>query len=184
VIGHRRITTPFTRESTAHDVIAELDLTGKRAIVTGGASAIGVETARALASAGVEVTLAVRNLEAGERAAADIVATTRNRRLVVSQLDLTDRASVATFVAAWDGQLHMLINNAGSKALPDLTHTSEEWELQFATNHLGHFSLALSLHRALASSGFGRIVCVSSSAHLLSPVIFDDLHFAFRPYDP
>ena len=179
-----RVTTPFSRDSTADEVLAGVDLHGRRAIITGAASGIGVETARALASAGAEVTLAVQNLEAGERTAADIFSKTGNRRLFVAQLGLADRSSVAAFAAAWDGPLHILVNNAEIKALPELTRTSAGWEMQFATNHLGHFELALGLHKALAAAGRARIVSVSSGRHLLSPVIFDDLHFAFRPYDP
>ena len=97
--AHALITTPFTAESTAAEVVAGIDLTGRRAIVTGGASGIGVETARALAGAGAEVTLAVRNLAAGERTAADIIATTGNKQVLVAPLDLADQASVAAFVA-------------------------------------------------------------------------------------
>ena len=139
---HELITTPFGFESTAAEVTEGIDLTGKRAIVTGGASGIGVETARALAAAGAEVTLAVRNIDAGERIAADITAATGNADVLVAPLDLADRASVAAFVAAWDGPLHLLVNNAGVMALPELELTPEGWELQFATNHLGHFALA------------------------------------------
>jgi NAD(P)-dependent dehydrogenase (short-subunit alcohol dehydrogenase family) len=141
-----------------------------------------VETARALARTGADVTLAVRNPEAGSRVAADITATTGNPNVRVAPLDLTDRASIATFVAEWRGLLHVLVNNAGVMAMPE-EHTAEGWEMQFATNHLGHFALALGLHDALAATGSGRIVSVSSSAHMLSPVVFDDIHFAFRPYD-
>jgi NAD(P)-dependent dehydrogenase (short-subunit alcohol dehydrogenase family) len=179
-----RITTPFTSESTADEVLAGVDLTGKRAIVTGGASGIGAETARALASAGAEVTLAVRNLHAGERAAAEMRSSTGNGTISVAFLDLTDRASIGAFTAAWHWPLHMLVNNAGVVALPESTRTSEGWEMHLATNHLGHFELALGLHTVLAAAGQARIVVVSSSGHMLSPVIFDDLHFAFRLYDP
>jgi NAD(P)-dependent dehydrogenase (short-subunit alcohol dehydrogenase family) len=178
-----RIVTPFTRESTADDVIAGIDLSGKRAIVTGGSSGIGVETARALASAGAEVTLAVRNIEAGQKVAAEISAKTGNRNVFVSQLELADRASVRAFVAAWTGPLHILVNNAGVMAEP-LTRTIEGWEHQFATNHLGHFGLALGLHDALAAAGNARIVVVSSSGHLRSGIVFDDIHFTEREYDP
>ncbi|NKY26201.1 SDR family NAD(P)-dependent oxidoreductase [Nocardia gamkensis] len=178
-----RIITPFTAESTAAEVIAGIDLTGRRAIVTGGSSGIGIETARALAGAGAEVTLAVRNLEAGRRTAADIAGTTGNERVLVASLDLSDQASVAAFVAGWDGPLHMLINNAGVMAAP-LTRTPQGWEMQFATNHLGHFALATGLHGALAAAGGARVVSVSSSAHHRSPVVFDDIHFERRPYDP
>jgi NAD(P)-dependent dehydrogenase (short-subunit alcohol dehydrogenase family) len=101
----------------------------------------------------------------------------------VAALDLTDPASITAFVESWDGPLHVLVNNAGVMASPE-TRTAHGWELQFATNHLGHFALATGLHDALAADGAARIVSVSSAGHLLSPVIFDDLHFTTRPYDP
>jgi NAD(P)-dependent dehydrogenase (short-subunit alcohol dehydrogenase family) len=177
------ITTPFTAESTAAEVVVGIDLTGRRAIVTGGASGIGIETARALAGAGAEVTLAVRNVEAGERTADDIAGTTGSKQVLVARLDLADQASVAAFAAAWDGPLDILINNAGIMASP-LMRTPEGWEMQFATNHLGHFALATRLHVALAAAGSARVVSVSSSAHLRSPVVFEDIHFLERPYEP
>jgi NAD(P)-dependent dehydrogenase (short-subunit alcohol dehydrogenase family) len=169
---------PFTRETTAAEVLAGVDLSGRRAVVTGGASGIGIETARALAEAGAEVTIAVRNTDAGHKTAADI-----GRNVLVAPLDLADRASVAAFVANWDGPLHMLVDNAGVMASP-LMRTPEGWEMQFATNHLGHFALARGLHDALALAGGARVVSVSSSAHLRSPVVFDDIHFERREYEP
>jgi NAD(P)-dependent dehydrogenase (short-subunit alcohol dehydrogenase family) len=178
-----RITTPFGFASTAAEVLDGVDLTGRRAVVTGGASGIGVETARALAGAGAEVTLAVRDRVAGERTAEDIVATTGAKQVHVAHLDLADQASVRRFAADWDGPLHILVNNAGVMAAPE-TRTPEGWELQFATNHLGHFALTTGLHDALAAAGDARVVSVSSSAHLRSPVVFDDLHFTARPYEP
>jgi NAD(P)-dependent dehydrogenase (short-subunit alcohol dehydrogenase family) len=182
--AHRRITTPFTRDSTADEILAGVDLRGRRAVITGATSGIGAETARALAAVGAEVTLAVRSMAAGARTAADIAAKTGGRRPYVAHLDLTDRSSVAAFAAAWDGPLHILVNTTGVKPLGELTRSPEGWEAQFAANHLGPFELVLGLHRALAAAGRARIVVVSSGRHLLSPVIFDDLHFAFRPYDP
>jgi NAD(P)-dependent dehydrogenase (short-subunit alcohol dehydrogenase family) len=179
-----RITTPFGFDSTAAEVAAGVDLTGRRAVVTGAASGIGIETARALAGTGAAVTLAVRNTEAGERTAADIRASSGNDAVDVRFLELADRGSVEAFVAGWDGPLHLLINNAGVMAIPDRELTPDGIETQFAVNHLGHFALAVGLHDALAADGEARIVSVSSSAHLVSPVIFDDLNFAFRPYDP
>jgi NAD(P)-dependent dehydrogenase (short-subunit alcohol dehydrogenase family) len=181
--GHKLIATPFTAESTADEVVEGIDLTGRRAIVTGGASGIGIETARALAGAGAEVTLAVRNLAAGERTADDIIAATGNKQVLVAPLDLADRASVAAFTAEWDGPLHILVNNAGVMACPE-ARTAEGWELQFATNHLGHFALATGLHSALAAADGARIASVSSSAHLHSPVVFDDIQFREREYEP
>ena len=178
------IETPFGFSSTAAEVAEGIDLTGKRVVVTGAASGIGIETARALAGIGADVTLAVRDVEAGARAAADITATTGNDHVHVGRVDLADRASIARFVEDWTGPLHVLVNNAGVMRPPTLQHTPEGWELQFATNHLGHFALAHGLHGALAAAGDARIVVVSSSAHLTSPVVFDDPHFDFRPYDP
>jgi NAD(P)-dependent dehydrogenase (short-subunit alcohol dehydrogenase family) len=178
-----RVTTAFTAASTAAEVIDGVDLTGRRAIVTGGASGIGVETARALAAAGAEVTLAVRDLPAGVRAAEELAAATGNPQILVSPLDLADQASVAAFAENWDGPLHILVNNAGVMASP-LMRTAEGWEMQFATNHLGHFALATGLYRSLALAQGARVVSVSSGAHLRSPVVFDDIHYLHRPYDP
>ena len=176
------ITTPFGFDTTAAEVVAGIDLSGARAIVTGASSGIGIETARALADAGADVTLAVRNTDAGARAAGNIALTTYNTAVHVGRLDLADQASVAAFVESWDGPLDVLVNNAGV-LLPDLRRTREGWELNFATNHLGHFALALGLHDALAAAGGARIVAVSSEAHLRAPLDFDDLNFVSRPYD-
>ena len=175
------IQTRFGFDSTAAEVIEGIDLSGRRAIVTGGSSGIGMETARALASAGAEVTLAVRDTSAGGRAAASITDAT-GKAVQVSRLDLASQSSVAAFAAGWTGPLDLLINNAGV-ILPGLRRTAEGWEMTFATNHLGHFALALGLHDSLAAGG-ARIVSVSSAGHLRSPVIFDDINFTSRPYDP
>src|SRR5215208_1177594 len=179
-----RITTPFSFESTAAEVADGVDLTGKRAVVTGASSGIGVETARALAGTGAEVILAVRDTEAGERVAADIRATTGNHEVGACPLDLADLNSVRAFADAWEGSLHLLVNNAGVMALPELTLNDAGWEMQFATNHLGHFALALGLRPALAADGNARIVSLSSRGHLRSPVVFDDINFERREYAP
>ncbi|GGO29038.1 SDR family NAD(P)-dependent oxidoreductase [Micromonospora parathelypteridis] len=178
-----RIITPYSAQSTAIEVIAGVDLAGRRAVVTGGASGIGLETARALATAGAEVTLAVRDTTAGERTAADIAAGGASGKVRVDHLDLSHRASIDAFVASWTGPLHILVNNAGVMALPELTRTVEGWETQFAINHLGHAELTLGLHDALTAARGARIVVVSSSAHQQSPVVFDDIHFTARPYE-
>ena len=177
------ISTPFGFSSTAAEVVDGIDLAGRNAIVTGGASGIGVETARALAGAGAAVTIAARRTADAETVAADIRASTGNDDVAVAALELTDPASIAAFVAAWDAPLHILVNNAGVMAIQELTLTDRGHEMQFATNHLGHFALALGLHDALTAAGDARIVAVSSSGHLRSPVIFDDLHYAFRDYE-
>jgi NAD(P)-dependent dehydrogenase (short-subunit alcohol dehydrogenase family) len=165
-------------------VTAGVDLTGKRAIVTGSASGIGVETARALASVGAQVTLAVRDLDAGRKVAGEITAQTGNEHVSVAALELTDAGSIAALVDGWRGPLHILVNNAGIIALPELTRTAEGWEIQFATNHLGHFALALGLHDALKASGAARVVAVSSNVHLRSDVVFDDINYESREYEP
>jgi NAD(P)-dependent dehydrogenase (short-subunit alcohol dehydrogenase family) len=181
------ITTPFGFASTADEVLQGVDLHGKRAIVTGGSSGIGIDTARTLAMAGAEVTIAVRNLEAGNRVAAELNLAGGHQRVKVKPLDLADQASVNAFVTDWDGPLHMLINNGGVMAIPEKTLTVEGWEMQLATNYLGHFSLMLGLHGALAAAardGEARVVSVSSSGNLLAPVLFGDMHFNFLSYDP
>jgi NAD(P)-dependent dehydrogenase (short-subunit alcohol dehydrogenase family) len=177
-----RIRTPFDWQSTASAVVEGIDLRGKTALVTGASSGIGVETARALAGAGARVTLGVRNLEAGEKAAAEIRASTGSQDLDVARLDLADRTTIGTFADSWRGPLHILVNNAGIMFTP-FERTAEGREIQFATNHLGHFELALRLRPALAEAGGARIVALSSAGHLICPVVFDDLDFRFRRYD-
>ncbi|MFD9705908.1 SDR family NAD(P)-dependent oxidoreductase [Lentzea sp. NPDC059081] len=172
------IETEFGFSSTAAEVAQGIDFTGKRVVVTGGSSGIGVETARALAGIGAEVTLAVRDVAAGEKVAKDIGGTVE-----VARLDLTDLASVDEFTRSWRGPLHVLVNNAGVMATPE-QYTEQGWEWQFATNHLGHFALATGLHGALKAAGNARIVSLTSRGHMLSPVIFDDVHYAFRTYEP
>ncbi|WP_052849236.1 SDR family NAD(P)-dependent oxidoreductase [Streptomyces avicenniae] len=178
-----RITTPFDARSTAAEVIDGVDLTGRRAVVTGASSGIGVETARALASANAEVTLAVRDTAAGARTAEDIARSTGNRQVLVAPLDLADQASVTAFTDAWDGPLHILVNNAGVMMTPE-SRTAEGWELQFAVNHLGHFALTTRLRPALAAADRARVVALSSRAHLRDGLDLDDLGFRHRPYDP
>lgn len=176
---------PFGFSSTAAEVLADVDLSGRRAIVTGATSGIGVETARALAAAGATVVLGVRRMGAGREIAMRITESTGNTDVTPALLDVADLASVRDFVARFGIEpVHMLINNAGIMALPELSRTRQGHEMQFATNYLGHFALALGLHAALKAAGGARVVSVSSSGHLLSPVVFDDLAYRFRPYDP
>lgn len=173
----------FGATTTAAEVVAGVSLVGKVAVVTGASSGIGLETARALASAGAQVTLAVRNEEGGIRAAEDIASTADRARLTVVRLDLADHDSIVDFVSGWRGPLDMLVNNAGIMATPEL-RTLEGWELQFATNHLGHFALSLGLHPALSLATDPRVVVVSSVGHVNSDVLFDDIHFVRHAYDP
>ena len=179
-----KLVTPFGFESTTSDVLRGVDLSGKTALVTGANSGIGHETARALASVGAAVVVAARRDRAGRDAAAQIAVSTGNPHVSHILLDLADLESVARAAAAWRGPLHILVNNASIMAVPELTRTAQGHELQFATNYLGHFALTAGLRTALAAAGIARIVSLSSSAHLHSPVVFGDLDFRFRPYDP
>ncbi|KQO60343.1 SDR family NAD(P)-dependent oxidoreductase [Curtobacterium sp. Leaf261] len=182
-----RITTPFTATSTAEDVVRGVDLRGVLAVVTGATSGLGVETARVLAAAGAMVTLAVRNVGLGEDVASAIARAPGTIRPRVAQLDLADPDSVARFVRDWTGSLHLLVANAGL-VTGGLERTARGWELQFATNHLGHHALASGLHPALALGASdrdgARVVVLSSTAHMRADVDFGDLHFECRPYDP
>src|SRR6267378_5586538 len=145
-------TTTYGPTTTAAEIVRDVDLHGQRV----------VETARALASTGADVTLAVRNLEVGSNVANGIAETLPSGAgaLQVARLDLADPASVASFVRAWTGPLHILINNAGVMAPPQLTRTPAGHEMQFATNHLGHFALATGLHQWLAAANGARVVSV------------------------
>lgn len=181
------ISSPYGAFTDAKDVVADIDLGGRTAIVTGGATGIGIETARALALAGADVMLAVRNLEAGEAAAADINASIGDDRAIVGKLDLSDLASVAAFVTAWGDQpLNILVNNAGVMACP-LAYTTDGLEMQVGTNHFGHFLLGLGLARALMNGEeegrTARVVSLSSIGHRRSGVNFDDIHYRERAYD-
>ncbi|MEU8376542.1 SDR family NAD(P)-dependent oxidoreductase [Micromonospora sp. NPDC048894] len=172
------ITTPFGFTSTANEVLPGVDLTGKRAVVTGGATGIGRETTRALAAAGAEVTIATRDVVAARRLADELAGNVQ-----AAALDLADLDSVDTFIRAWSGPLHILVNNAGIMAVPDRQTTAQGHELQFGTNYLGHFALALGLHDALAAAGGARIVSVSSNAHFMSDIVYDDIDYTHREYD-
>ncbi|WP_431963618.1 SDR family NAD(P)-dependent oxidoreductase [Actinacidiphila sp. bgisy160] len=176
--------TPFSSHATASEVITGVDLTGRRALVTGGASGIGLETVRALASAGADVTVATRDPAAAAPALRAFAATAPAGSVDVRALDLADLASVARFARTWSGPLDILVANAGIMALPTRQVTGQGWELQLATNHLGHFALATALHPELRAAGSARLVVVSSGAHRNAAFDFDDPHFEQRPYDP
>ncbi|MFJ8158004.1 SDR family NAD(P)-dependent oxidoreductase [Streptomyces sp. NPDC094468] len=179
-----RLTTPFSAHATAEEVIAGVDLTGRRAVVTGGASGLGAATVRALAAAGAEVTIATRSPRSADPIVKELAAVAGVGRVRAEALDLSDLDSVDAFAQAWRGPLDILVANAGIMALPERALTPGGWEMQLATNHLGHFALATGLHAALRDAGSARIVIVSSGAHRNAPFDFDDPHFARRPYDP
>jgi NAD(P)-dependent dehydrogenase (short-subunit alcohol dehydrogenase family) len=179
-----RIMSRFGAASTALEVVAGHDLTGRAAIVTGATAGIGVETARALATAGADVTLAVRNLAAGNRVADDINRGLAHPRVRAAALELGDLASVRAFAAAWGGRpLHLLVNNAGIMACP-LQRTADGFEQQFGVNHLGHFLLTRLLMDSLLAAAPARVVVLTSAAHHLADIDFDDPNHAHRPYDP
>ncbi len=175
--------TVFGGGSTALEVVDGLDLRSRTEVVTGAGSGIGVETARALAAAGAEVTLTVRDVTTGARVTAEIRASTGNRAVRAAFLDLTHLGSVRSFAGTWTGPLLVLVTNAGIMDSP-LLRTPEGWEMHFATNHLGHFALARALHPALRSADCARIVSVSSSGHGSSGIRFDDPFFERDAYDP
>ncbi|HSZ41343.1 MAG TPA: SDR family NAD(P)-dependent oxidoreductase [Trebonia sp.] len=185
-------TLRFGAQTTAEAAIAGIDLHGVRAIVTGGTSGIGAETGRVLAAAGARVTLTGRNLDAGRAVAARIARQHPGALIDVAALELSDPASVRAFTRHWDGPLHLLVNNAGVMALPERTLNAAGHELQFATNHLGHYVLTTGLRAALAAGAAdpaavlagARIVSLSSRGHLRAPVGFDDIDFRDRSYDP
>ena len=190
----RKIGSGFGRDSTAADVIAGIDLTGKTAIVTGGYSGLGLETVRALASAGAAVVVPARRPEHAREvlAAAGLTPGTRGGDVSVAGLDLADQASVKEFAAGFlagaapgtapgtapgaNRSLDILINNAAIMASPE-RRVGPGWEAQFATNHLGHFALTNLLWPALAAAEKARVVSLSSTGHKLSGIRFDDINF-------
>ncbi|MEU3188277.1 SDR family NAD(P)-dependent oxidoreductase [Streptomyces sp. NPDC006923] len=171
-------TTPFGIRATAADVLAGVDLSGQRIIVTGGASGLGTETVRALAGAGAHVTIATRN----PAIAKTILEEFPDTEAVA--LDLADLRSVRAFCDNWDGPVNAIVANAGVMMLPTHQVNAQGWEMQLAINYLGHFALALGLHTALKAAEKPRVVVVSSGAQRLGGFDFDDPQFERRPYDP
>ncbi|MBS0491909.1 MULTISPECIES: oxidoreductase [unclassified Phenylobacterium] len=181
------IRSRFGAFTPARVVAGDHDLSGRNVIVTGGASGIGYETAKALAAAGADVMLAVRDRSAGEKAAVAINEAIGADNVVAGTLDLASLASVGSFVDAWGDQpLDILINNAGVMATP-LLRTAEDLELQIGTNHFGHFVLAVGLTRALLNAAederTARVVALSSIGHRRSDIHWDDPNYLSRPYD-
>ncbi|MET9048703.1 SDR family NAD(P)-dependent oxidoreductase [Streptomyces sp. NPDC002387] len=171
-------TTTFGKRATAAEVLDGVDLNGRRMIVTGGSSGLGVETVRALAGAGAQVTIATRNPASAEALVKEFPGT----RVVA--LDLADLASVRAFCDAWDGPLDALVANAGIMMLPTREVNAQGWEMQLATNYLGHFALAVGLRPALQAAENARVAVVSSGAQLRAGFDFDDPQFERRAYDP
>ena len=175
----------FGHDTTTDEVLEGIDLDGKRALVTGGSSGLGAETARALASKGARVVITARDVAKGQAVAQDIRKSTGNDGVEVEALELGSLASIRAFAErflARHDALQILVNTAGVMACP-LATTSDGFELQFGTNHLGHFLMTGLLAPALLRGSPARIVSVSSRGHQQSPVVFDDIHFERRPYD-
>lgn len=174
----RPIGSGFGHRSTAREVLAGIDLSGRNYIVTGGYSGIGLETVRALAEAGARVVVPARSPVAAREALGDL-------RVEVGEMDLADLDSVRKFARYWINTgrpLHGLVNNAGIMACP-LTRVGPGWESQFAVNHLGHFEFARGVESSLKAAGGAGVIALSSTAHAMSDVHWDDPHFERHDYD-
>lgn len=170
----------FNASSTSEDVIKGIDLSGKTAIVTGGYVGLGLETTKTLVAAGAKVIVPARSVEKAEKYLEGI------ENVQIEEMDLMNPASIDAFAEkflATGAPLHLLINNAGIMATP-LNRDSRGNESQFATNHLGHFQLTNKLWPALQKANGARIVNLSSRGHHLSPVVFEDVNFENRAYEP
>jgi NAD(P)-dependent dehydrogenase (short-subunit alcohol dehydrogenase family) len=176
----------FGPESTTDDVLEGLDLAGRRILVTGASTGLGLETTRALAAHGASVTMAVRDLGRGAAAMDTVREHVPGADLDVRPLDLADLSSVRAFAHGFVEDhpvLHVLIGNAGVMACPE-SRTVDGFETQLGTNHLGHFLLVTLLTPSLVAAGGARVVLLSSAGHRLGDVDLDDPGFEHRPYDP
>ena len=179
-----RIGSRFGADTPAIDVVEGIDLSGRNAIVTGGASGIGVFTVSALAAAGADVTIAARNVAAASDVAAAINAKLGQTRVDVGELELGDLASIRSFAKRWGARpLSILINNAGVMGCPK-GRTKDGFETQFGTNHLGHFLLTRLLTPSLEAGAPSRVIALSSAAHKYGSVDFEDPNFERRDYHP
>jgi NAD(P)-dependent dehydrogenase (short-subunit alcohol dehydrogenase family) len=174
--------TRFGPETTADEVLEGFDLTGKRVLITGASGGLGAETARAMAAKGAELIVTARNVDK-MHGVVKAMKTAIGAQLAVEALELGSFASIRAFaerfLAKYD-RLDILINNAGVMACPQ-SKTEDGIELQFGSNHLGHFLMTNLIARTLAKGA--RVVALSSAAHVISPVVFDDIQFEKRAYD-
>lgn len=173
------LNTPFGPFSTAEEVARDIDLSGKTAVVTGGASNLGKETVRVLSSMGANIVVPARDAVSASKALTGI------ERVRVAEVDLLDSNAVGRFASdflAHYNSIDLLILSAGVMATP-LFRDVDGREGQFATNHLGHFRLTTALWPALCSNDGARVVVLSSRGHQLSAVDLDDVDFVRRPYD-
>ena len=169
-----KIGSGFGPQSTADEVLADRDLSGRLALVTGGYSGIGLETTRALVRAGARVAVPARRPDNARTALGDL-----GDSVEVDELDLGDLAGVQAFAdrfLATDRSIDIVIDSAGIMACPE-TRVGPGWEAQFATNHLGHYALVNQLWPAIARDGGGRVVAVSSGGHRRSAIRWDDVMF-------
>ena len=174
------IDSGFNSKSNAHEITKDVDLNGKIAIVTGGYSGIGLETTRELASSGAEVIIPAKRLDVAIKNLEGIVPKEN-----VVEMDLSDLNSVKNFTDGYKenfNRLDLLINNAGIMACPE-TRIGNNWESQIAINHFGHFMLTKELLDMMADNDGARFVSLSSSAHSLTGMLWDDIHFLNSPYD-
>ena len=174
------IDSGFNSKSNAHEITKDVDLNGKIAIVTGGYSGIGLETTRELASSGAEVIIPAKRLEIAIKNLEGIVPKEN-----VIEMDLSDLNSVKNFTDGYKenfNRLDLLINNAGIMACPE-TRIGDNWESQIAVNHFGHFLLTKELMDTMVGNDGARFVSLSSSAHSLTGMLWDDIHFHNNPYD-
>ena len=170
----------FGHDTSVDDIVGNTDLSGKNYIVTGGYSGLGLEGVKALAKAGAHVTVPARN-----RAKAETALSPYSGQIEIANMDLSDLESVRKFAADYaDTQrpLHALINNAGVMACP-LSRIGNGWESQFATCHIGHFELTKGLEHTLKNTENARVVALSSTAHIISDIHWDDPHFNKHDYD-
>jgi NAD(P)-dependent dehydrogenase (short-subunit alcohol dehydrogenase family) len=174
------INSGFNSKSNAHEITKDIDLNGKIAIVTGGYSGIGLETTRELVSSGAEVIIPAKRSKVAIKNLEGIVSKEN-----VIEMDLSDLNSVKNFTDGYKenfNRLDLLINNAGIMACPE-TRIGKNWESQIAINHFGHFMLTKELMDMMADNDGARFVSLSSSAHSLTGMLWDDIHFLNSPYD-
>lgn len=172
--------SPYDAKTDGSVVIADLDLTGKTAIVTGGYSGIGLETTRALAAKGVTVIVPVRSPEKATENLTGLEGTIKTHAL-----DLADLTSVRSFAKAMNEQLDtldLLINNAGIMACPE-ARVGPGWESQFGINHMGHFALSMALRPLIKRTPKARVIALSSTAHKISGIRWDDIQYKDSDYN-